>query len=592
MGGLESRRAGLANLTRLLVPPILALQSLLAVLALFDAFRVRYHATIQGNIHTRTFSLSFSLTPVLLLFSIITIAYLLMRRRYRELFLSLSISMALFHLLGPDVSTALASIFLLAATLWDSGRYEDYAFWILALLTGLEGTALLHWITLPLGIASPLAGLADLEHALFAFSATLAPLLTILTLCMWIIKPIARPRLRAVRKFFISRLNVDTKFKGEKIGLNPWALLALSLVVAAVGALYPYSPNINPTSKPFGRDIKNYVNMMVPVEQEPSSAFRVSGGSRTILLLTMYALKQLFKLETLKVVKYLPVLLNPLLTLSVYFMVSKASGDNEWAGLASLFTALGFKVTVGMYSYFLANDLCLILIFSALGFLFKSLRTENRSFPVAASALASLAVFTHPWTLTQFCAPIVLLGFILGYRHFKGERSGNLFTILIFLSVVGLIDVLKGITMGGLEVYGAMTSTVPYQLRIDIFWKNNIFTFRNMYMGYLSNSLLLGLSALGVHKLNHKKIYPFFLEILLSISSVYYLINHVMFRGPLLNLIPARILYNIPCGVLTAIAILSLLRNINLKRRIRITTLIFVTLYMTVYLLRSLANLI
>ena len=583
------RRIGLAITRKSLLPPTLALQSLLAALALFDAFHVRYLATILRAVADRTFSLGFSLTPALLLISSISLIYLLSRRRYRAGFISTLISLGLHPLFGLDASAAVFAILLVVATLSSSAFFEDYLFWILALLAGLEIMALIYWIFLV--PAPPLEWFVHLEQALFGIAANLAPLLAILTMSMWVIKPVIKPRLKAVGKFLISSLNIDTSFKEGGIHLNPRALLILSVVVSVVGALHPYRPDVNPESMPVGIDIKSYVKTMASVEQDPSSAFTVF-GSRPMILLMMYALKHIIGLEFLEVVKYLPVLLNPLLTLSVYFMVSQATGDKEWAGLASLFTALGFKVTVGMYSYYLANLLCLTLIFLALGFLFKNLRTENSSIPVAASALASLAVFTHPWTFIQFYAPIVLVGFTFGYRYLKGVRSGRFFTILIFLSVTGLVDVLKGVVLGGLEGYGAMASTVPYQLSIGNFWKNNIFTFTYLYGGFLSNSILLGIAAVGVYILNRRKLYPFFLISLLSTSSIYYFISHIMLRGRPYNNIPARILYNIPFGVLTALVILSVLRNINLKKRVRITTLIFVTLYMTVYLLRSLANLI
>ena len=585
------KRVESAILKRHLLPPTLALQSLLAVVRLFDAFHVKYYATIHRAVTNKTFSLGFDLTPALLPLSSITVVYLLMRKRYRDLLISISISVGLYLLFGLEASAASLSILLTTSTLLSSGWLQDYVFWALALLTGFEGAALLHWVLLPLGIASPLAWFADLELHLYYINATLAPIITILTLCMWLLKPLAKRCLGTVGNFIILRLKLDAEFEREEIRLNHRALLVLSVVVAAVGALYPYNPNINPESIQIGVDIRHYVNTTVSVEKDPSSAFTVWGGSRPMIMLTIYAFKHIFGLEVLEAVTYLPIILYPLLSLSVYFMVSQASGDDEWAGLAALFTAFGFKVTVGMYSYFLTNLLALALIFFGLGFLFKDLRKGNSTFPVVASVLTSLAIFTHPWTFTQFYIPLALLGFVLGYMYLKGERSG-FFTILVFLIVTGLVDLLKGVLMGGLEGFGALTSTAPYILRIDYFWKNNIFTFRYLYGGLLSNTILLGIAAVGVYTLNHRKPYQFFQISLLSTSSIYYFISHIMYRERPYNNIPSRILYNLPFGLLTGLVIISLIRNSNLKRRVRIATSIFIAVYMTVYLLRSLANLI
>ena len=585
------KRVESAILKRSLLSPTLALQSLLAALQLLDAFQVRYFATIHRAVTNKTFSLGFNLTPALLLLSSITIAYLLMQKRYREILIPISASVGLYLLFGLEASAASLSILLTVSTLLSSGWLQDYVFWVLALLIGFEVAALLHWVLLPLGIASPLAWFADLELHLYYINATLAPIITILTLCMWFLKPLAKRYLGTVVDFLISCLKLDAKFEREEIRLNHRALLVLSVVVAAVGALYPYSPNVNPESIQVGVDIKNYVNMMDSVEQNPSAAFTVANGSRPIIFLTIYAFKQVLGLEVLEAVKYLPILLYPLLTLSVYFMVSQASGDDEWAGLAALFTALGFKVTVGNYSYYLANLLALALIFSGLGFLFKNLRIKDSAIPVVASALTSLAIFTHPWTFTQFYVPLALLGFVLGYMYLKGEPSG-FSTILVFLIVTGLVDLLKGVLMGGLEGFGVVTGTVPYVLRIDYFWKNNIFVFRYLYGGLLSNTILLGLAAVGIYTLNYRKPYQFFQISLLSTSSIYYFISHIMYRELPYNSVPARILYNLPFGVLTGLVIISLIRNSNLERRVRIATSVFIAVYMAVYLLRSLANLI
>jgi len=583
------KRMEFPDLRRALLPPIMALQSLLAVLAILDAFHVKYNTIINMRGVAEVFRLGFDLTPILLLLISINVAYLLARRRFMETLLLTPLPVVWFHLFGLDASVALTSIPLMVLSLWDTRMYREYVFWILGLSASFEAAALVHWILLPLGIDLPFPWFTDLEHATFAVISALAPFMAIIALCMWIIKPIARPYLRTLEKSPHSR--PDANFTREEIRLKPKMLLVLAVAASIVGALYQYSPTLNPESTTSGIDIKNYVEMMKSVEQDPSSVFTVY-GSRPLILLTMYALKHILRLEYSVVVRYLPALLNPLLTLSIYAMVYQASGDDEWAGLASLFTALGFKTTVGMFSYFLTNDLGLTFIFLALGFLFKNLRTENRSYPVVASALASLAVFTHPWTFTHFYVAVALFGLILGYRYLKGDSPDRFFTILIFLTVTGAVDVLKGVLIGGAEGFGALASTAPLHLRLDNFWKNNIFTFRKLYGGYLSNLVLFGFAALGVSSLNRKKAYNFFLEVLLAASSIYYLIGHGTVRDLPYNHIPSRLLYNIPFGVLSALAIVILLRNTDLRKKDRMMVLTFFTIYMFVYLLRSLANLV
>ena len=125
-----------------LIPIALALQSFLAVLGLLDAFHVTYFPMIHRATVIRNFSLGFSLAPVLLLLSSITVVCLLMDSRYWEvLVLSLaSLGLYLVSGLGVSVSVAVLSVMLVAVALLRFRRFQDYAFWVLVLLTGFEKT--------------------------------------------------------------------------------------------------------------------------------------------------------------------------------------------------------------------------------------------------------------------------------------------------------------------------------------------------------------------------------------------------------------------------------------------------------------------
>jgi len=316
------------------------------------------------------------------------------------------------------------------------------------------------------------------------------------------------------------------------------------------------------------------------VNQNFLSAFTVANGSRPIILLVIYGVQHGLGMKLLDAIKYLPVLLNPLLVLSVYFMVSQATGDGEWAGLASLFTASGFNITVGMYAYFLTNMLGLIFLFSSIGFLFKTFQTGKKVYFVSASGLGSLLVFTHPWTFIQYYAAIVLF---LIYIYCRENRFSESIIVLTYLGLLGLVDVLKG-ALGGLEAYGAITSTVPKLVGVGEFWVNNIFAFRQMYGGLLSNTVLLGFAIFGVYLLNRRKSYHLFLTLLLLVSLMFYL----MVNGGA----QTKLLYNIPFSVLASLGILFLVRGAAFDRSKKMIVLLFTYNYMMVYLLRSLANML
>jgi len=398
-----------------------------------------------------------------------------------------------------------------------------------------------------------------------------------------ILKPLVQRYLGVTGELFTSRLSSKYEFYGEKIHLHPWTFLVLSLVVAVVGALYPYSPSINREGVAVGVDVYQYVEWMIPVEQDPYSAFTVEKGSRPIILLLIYGIQRCFGLEVLEAVKYLPILLNPLLVLSVFFMVLFATEDLEWAGLAAIFLASGFKITVGMYAYYLANMLGLVLIFLALGCLFKAIRTGNKAYLASASALGSLAIFSHPWAFTHYYVATILFLAYTCLREKPFALKSDKIVIFFYLVMTGFVNFFKG-RMGGLEAFGSLSSASPNLIELANFWNNNIFAFRIKYGGYLSNTVLLGLAVIGVYYLSSRRHYHLFLKILMLVTLIYYL----MVDGNT----QTRLLYNIPFSVIAAYGILFLFRDIISDRKMKMAIISFIVIYMTVYLLRSLYNLL
>jgi len=174
------------------ITAILALQPILGVLQLLDAFQVTCYPMIHRATTYREFGLGFSLTPVLISLMLINIGYLLNRKMYAVILVSAYVLIVLYFFKGLDVSVAFTSLMLVGVAILDSRRFQSYFTWLLALLTVFEGAALIHWILLPLGIVSSLAWFADLELSLFYVAAKLAPLLVLPLMFMWILKPLLR----------------------------------------------------------------------------------------------------------------------------------------------------------------------------------------------------------------------------------------------------------------------------------------------------------------------------------------------------------------------------------------------------------------
>jgi len=552
----------------------------MSVLQLLDAFHVWYYPMKHRWVYYLRFDLGFSLVPVLLPVAFVVLACLLLRRDFLGIFVSSVVTLFVHFFFGFEAAVA---VFSLIQVVWALYRFVDigeFLFWFLVFFTGFEVLALIHWVLLPFGIVSPLTYFADLEMAFFYILGQLSPLIMLFIFIIAIFN-IFNIKFESYLLFLKMNTGATYPLKEEKIGINPWILLVLSILFSVVAGILPYVSYINPNKNPVGVDVHWYVEWMMDVEQDIFNAFKLWRGSRPLILLLIYSLEHTLGFSMEVIIKYLPILFNPLLVLSVFILVWGGSNDIEWASMASLFTALGITITVEMYSYYLANFLALILIYFSIGLLFYSIKSKNKIYFILSSFLGSLSIFTHTWTFIQYYVATLLY---LLYKYIKTKDYEGCKIILIYLGIIGFIDLLKGFLMKSIEGIGSVVYIAPRLGKFLEFWNNNIFIFRDKYGGLLSNSVLLGLAAFGAYMLSNKKRFPLFLTILLAISSPLYFISN--------EEIMSRLLFNIPLEILTGLGLLYFFRNKYVERENKIISLFFIIIYMIVYLLRSLSNLI
>lgn len=526
------------------------------------------------------FDLGFSLVPVLLPVSLVILLFLFRRQRYLEILLSSLVSFLITYFFGLEAAVACFSVFQVLLTLFFLVDFGKFLFWLFVFLTGFEALTIFHLSLLPFGVVSPLGWFYDLDVAMFYVVARLSPLFVIFIFVLLILKLWGEFFGLGWLRVSWFRDALGSGSSGGIVGLDPRVLLVLSVVFSVVGILYPYSPYINPDGFSVGVDVKGYCEMMESVNLDVFSAFTIDGGSRSMILFLVFLFQRASGLSTLEAVKYIPVLLNPLFALSVYFMVVKATGDREWAGMAALLSALGFTITVGVYSHFLANMLGLMLLFSAMGFLFMSVESKSVVPLSVASLLGSLVVYTHPWTFTQF---FVATGLFLIYMHFKEKRFSESVRIFVYLVLTGLVNVVKRF-LGGFEIYSSISFASAQLLGLASFWSNSTTAFREFYGGILSNSFLLGISVISVCLLRLKRSYHMFMISLLLASLPYYFLVD--------SELQTRMLYNVPFGVLASFGVVYVLRNSGLRIREKKAVLLFTITYMISYFLRAISNFI
>jgi hypothetical protein len=575
--GSRKNRDYLSLATEWTAPLLLSLQSFLGALQLLDALDVVYYAMIHKTTNVFQFDLGFSLVAPLTLLLAVWLGWMMWNLRFEAMLLPAA---ALFlYPLGLETCVSIASLMAAAGGLVYHRSLSKFLNLVFALLGGIEGLALIHWLFfVPLGWVSPLKAVAGLEMGLFYMTSHLAPFLVLLLMYTWMMTPF-------IPKLWKDRFDIrgsTSKERGEMPRRAKY-LLILSVSLSVVAALYPYNSNVNPTGQLFGSDIRYYIETAEIVEDNLFQTLTENATTRPFIFIVIYGYQRLLGTDVTSAVKFLPVLLNPLLSTAMFFLALETFDDWWIASLASFFTACGIQVSVGMHAYFLTNMLGLCLSFFSLRSLFRALRTGKWISITIAGLFGGLQVFTHPWTFDQYVMPTVMMGGVMWYHaRIKKYGYGRAKMVLYYLFLLGLAELFKSVFFGGYGGAQASETALQNLISLSDFWNANIFVFRILFGGLLSAVVLLSFTTLGVHLFGLTGIPNLYFFLFLMVTSLLFLMGN--------DTIKSRLLYNIPHGLFAAYGFFWFIKRKDLAFRNVFTT--FCVLNVAVYLFRSLANLV
>ncbi|MFX0207960.1 MAG: hypothetical protein ACFFDT_18385, partial [Candidatus Hodarchaeota archaeon] len=520
-----------------------------------------------------------SLVEPLLFILFIWLSLGIWKRRFRAIPFPV-LAIGLYPFMSIEIVVSMGSLLAVAGGLWADRKIGKYLAGILALLGSIEALALLHWtVFLPIGLSSPFLWYANLEMGLFYLLAHLAPFLSIPLMFLWVPKLIVNWRWGGkVNNANFNWIAGNNKSYWSKL------LLFFSITLGVVAAVYPYLPSVNPQNRSVGVDFNHYVEEARLVEQNLSQVFKVWGSSRPFIHLVIFGFQKMFGLDVVSAVKYLPIILNPLLAVSIYFLARELFLDSWIASWASFFTVCGIQIAVGMFSFFLTNMLALTIVFLSLGFLFRAIRCKCLYSLIIASLIGILIVFTHPWTFDQYFATIFLTAFFILYDDRKKEKRYNRFKmILIYISSLGFSEFLKSIVFHGSGGVSASSLAIGSLIQVSRFWSSSIFFFRRIYCGLESNVIILIISIIGILIVRQISNLKGWLIHILIVSSLLFLLNDAMIKS--------RLIYNTPMGLYMAYGFVWLNKQSKIDD-FKLYWNLFIIFTMIVYLFRSLANII
>lgn len=277
-------------------------------------------------------------------------------------------------------------------------------------------------------------------------------LLSIITYAILPVMPlldIILKRLKICNRVCFLSYNVSRQASDELLKV----LMLISIILSLLYNTAPYLPTVNPLGLPVGVDIVLYETRLNDMMRGRFTEVLYRSSYELLYFLFTYSICQLTKLPPSVIVRLMPLILLPLLAITVYYLALKITKDDFIATLSAFLTVTGPQGTVGTYGSFQANIMALILAYMALTIHFTEF--ERRAVKLIVLLLCSLiAELLHPWTILHTLLSLTIMGV---YERFKDKRlclsllmimlgilSGDIARSLVIQSVRGTsVDVAR-----------------------------------------------------------------------------------------------------------------------------------------------------
>src|SRR5437773_10507533 len=339
-------------------------------------------------------------------------------------------------------------------------------------------------------------------------------------------------------------------------------MLGISLVLSVLIVFVPYRPDLNPTATLVGIDSPTYVGWVGQMLALPlPAALRYSfvtglDGSRPLLLVLLYLVASA-GISPSQIFEFLPMVLAPLLSLSIYTFVRYGNGSARFAGLTALFSSVSFYSTVGLWGGYYANWLALILVYLFLTSLLVFSRSPSKIRYGSTYALSVALFLTHPWTWVLI-ATVCLVFSVTLWKETRNLVHLKSITGIIATGII--LDLVKSWAFSSRSVAADVATKAPNAGVLLSFWNNLVDGLLFTHGALLANWLVLGLGRLGVLVLRFKAWFERRLLLWVAVPSIAFVLLDSYHQ--------ARIVYDLPIPVLTTIAVVSLLPQIG-NRNVR-----------------------
>lgn len=340
--------------------------------------------------------------------------------------------------------------------------------------------------------------------------------------------------------------------------------LAVIIILSILVPMIPHLHTINKDNQVIGSDIKYYSGFLESMAKSSGlheivyKAFVIIiTGDRPLSLLFFFFLSSIFYPGNFtSLLDNLPLLLSPLLVISIYFLTLGITRDHLTSIFASLIT-IPYHILIGTYAGFYANWFSLIWGYLAILFLFKSLDEPKKTNYLIFSILLIILIFSHApsWTIFMY-----VIGLFLVVVFFKNRRDNKMKFLYIFFSILPsiIIDISRMLLINSSGVKQEISFALERGVGLhglDTIWNNLIDTSHLYLAGQVGNPIILLLVICWLYTTKIKEKHTIFFIIFFSLSAF-----------PLLfadKEIQSRFYYEIPFQIPAAIALTVLKERIG-----------------------------
>jgi len=196
-------------------------------------------------------------------------------------------------------------------------------------------------------------------------------------------------------------------FQKVKVKKN-FLYLSLIILLSILFALIPHQSFINTENEIVGVDTVDYVKWLSNIQTDNPDelmyqAFVVQNkGDRPFSLLLFSGMLTIFPENPSQAIDHLPIILSPLLVLTVFFLTREITSNETIALLSSFITAISFQALIGIYGGLYSNWLALILGYSSFVFLLRFLKKPTGINYLAFAVLFFVMMLSHSYTNISF----------------------------------------------------------------------------------------------------------------------------------------------------------------------------------------------